>query len=79
MLGLSLPGLEFRILCPEGSFISFISPSSGGSPGPVKLSLYIISDYVHKGGLKPHSFSFPTPDWAVLDVLELNPLSPHDA
>ena len=29
------PALEFRILCPEGSVISFISPSSGGSPGPV--------------------------------------------
>ena len=29
------PGLEFRILCLEGSVISFISPSSGGSPGPI--------------------------------------------
>ena len=26
------PGLEFRILCLEGSVILFISPSSGGSP-----------------------------------------------
>ena len=26
---------EFRILCLEDSVISFISPSSGGSPGPV--------------------------------------------
>ena len=30
--GLRPPGLEFRILCLEGSVIS---PSSGGSPGPV--------------------------------------------
>ena len=29
------PGLEFRILCLEDSVISIISPSSGGSPGPV--------------------------------------------
>ena len=28
-------GLEFRILCLEDSVISIISPSSGGSPGPV--------------------------------------------
>ena len=35
MLGLRPPGLEFRILCLEDSVISFISPSSGGSPGPV--------------------------------------------
>ena len=28
-------GLEFRILCLEGSVISIISPSSGCSPGPV--------------------------------------------
>ena len=32
-LGLE-PGLEFRILCPEGSVISFISPSSG-FPDPI--------------------------------------------
>ena len=35
VLGLRPPGLEFRILCLEGSVISIISPSSGGSPGPV--------------------------------------------
>ena len=35
MLGLRPPGLEFWILCLEGSIISFISSSSGGSPGPV--------------------------------------------
>ena len=29
------PGLEFLILCLEDSVISIISPSSGGSPGPV--------------------------------------------
>ena len=29
------PGLEFRILCLEDSVISIISPSSGGSLGPV--------------------------------------------
>ena len=49
MLGLRPPGLEFRILWLEDSVISFISPSSGGSPGPV---------HVHKGGLKPDSFYF---------------------
>ena len=32
VLGLRPPGLEFRILCLEDSIIS---PSSGGSPGPV--------------------------------------------
>ena len=35
VLGLRSPGLEFRILCLEDSVISIISPSSGGSPGPV--------------------------------------------
>ena len=35
LLGLRPPGLEFRILCLEDSVISIISPSSGGSPGPV--------------------------------------------
>ena len=35
VLGLRPPGLEFRILCLEDTVISFISPSSGGSPGPV--------------------------------------------
>ena len=35
VLGLRPPGLEFRILCLEGSVISIISPSLGGSPGPV--------------------------------------------
>ena len=35
VLGLRPPGLEFRILCLEDSVISFISPSSGGSSGPV--------------------------------------------
>ena len=35
VLGLGPPGLEFRILCLEDSVISIISPSSGGSPGPV--------------------------------------------
>ena len=29
------PGLEFRILYLEGSVIPLISPSSGGSPGPI--------------------------------------------
>ena len=31
MLGLRYPGFKFRILCLEGSVISLISPSSGGS------------------------------------------------
>ena len=35
VLDLRPPGLEFRILCLEDSGISFISPSSEGSPGPV--------------------------------------------
>ena len=35
VLGLRPPGLQFRILCLEDSVIWFISPSSGGSPGPV--------------------------------------------
>ena len=34
VLGLRPPGIEFRIPCLEGSVISFISPSSGGSHGP---------------------------------------------
>ena len=45
VLGLRPPGLEFRILCLEGSVISIISPSQ-------------FSLYVHKGGLKPDSFHF---------------------
>ena len=35
VLGLRPPGLEFRILCLKDSVISIMSPSSGGSPGPV--------------------------------------------
>ena len=35
VLDLRPPGLEFRILCLEDGVISIISPSSGGSPGPV--------------------------------------------
>ena len=35
VLGLRPPVLEFLILCLEDSVISIISPSSGGSPGPV--------------------------------------------
>ena len=35
VIGLRPSGLEFWILCLEGSVISFISPSSGGSPGSV--------------------------------------------
>ena len=35
VLGLRPSGLEFWILCLEDSVISFISPSLGGSPGPV--------------------------------------------
>ena len=34
VLGLEPPWLEFRIMCLEGSVISFISPSSGGSLDP---------------------------------------------
>ena len=46
---LRLPGLEFWILCLEDIIIPLISPSSGNSPG-------LVSPYVHKSGLKPHSF-----------------------
>ena len=35
VLGLRPPGSEFRILSLGGSVISFISPFTGGSPGPV--------------------------------------------
>ena len=35
LLVLRPPGREFRILCLEGSVISFIAPSSGGYPGLV--------------------------------------------
>ena len=35
VLGLRPPGLEFQVLCLEGSVISFISPSLGGFPVPV--------------------------------------------
>ena len=35
VLGLRPRGLEFRIMCLEGSVISFISPSSGVTPGPL--------------------------------------------
>ena len=35
VLGLRPAGLEFRILCLEGSVIIFISQFLGGSPGPV--------------------------------------------
>ena len=49
VLSLRPPGLAFRILCLEGSVISFISSFSGGSPGPVKpIDIW----------LKPHSFHF---------------------
>ena len=34
VLSLRSPGLEFRILSLDGNVISFISPSSGSSPGP---------------------------------------------
>ena len=32
MLGSRPPGLEFPVMCLEGSVILFISPASGGSP-----------------------------------------------
>ena len=35
VFGFGLPGLEIRSLCLKDSVISFISPSSVGSPGPV--------------------------------------------
>ena len=38
VLALRPPGLEFRILCLEGSIISFIAPSSLSSPRPVWTS-----------------------------------------
>ena len=36
MLGLRPPGLEFQVLCLEGSVISVISPSSRGSLDPAE-------------------------------------------
>ena len=35
VLGVRPPGFAFRILCVEGSVISLISLSSGGSPDPI--------------------------------------------
>ena len=48
-LGLKPPEFEFRILCLKGSVISFISH-------PQEVILAQFSLYMHKGGLKPHSF-----------------------
>ena len=50
VLGLRPPGLDFLIPCLQGSVISFISLSSGGSPGSLA--------HVHKGGLKPPLLNF---------------------
>ena len=36
VLGLTATRFEFPSMCLEGSVISFISPSSGGCPGPVQ-------------------------------------------
>ena len=48
MLGLRPPGLEFRIMFLGGSVISFISPSSGGSPGPgIQRRPKTIHSFVH--------------------------------
>ena len=44
VLGLRPSELEFRILCLENSVISIISPSSGGSPGPVYKYAKIIQN-----------------------------------
>ena len=52
VFGLRPPGFEFQILCLKGSVISFISPSSH------EVLLVQFSLYVHKSGLKPHSFNF---------------------
>ena len=35
VLGIRTPGFEFQALCLEGSVISLISLSSGGSSGPI--------------------------------------------
>ena len=51
MLSLRPPGLEFRILCLEGSVVPFISPSSEGS-----FALPSLVYNVRKGGIKPLSF-----------------------
>ena len=50
VLGLTPPEYEFWILCLEGSIISFISPFSGGSPGPVQVicpQRWPKSPYIH--------------------------------
>ena len=49
VLGLRPPRFEFRILCLEGSVISFISLSQEFLQAQFSLC-------VHKDGLKPHSF-----------------------
>ena len=36
VLGIRSPALEFRVRCLKGSVTSFITPSSGGSPGSVQ-------------------------------------------
>ena len=51
VLGIRPPGLEFRVLCLQGSVISFISLSS-------VVLLAQFSLYLHKCGLKPHLFIF---------------------
>ena len=65
-LGLRPPGLEFQILCLEGSVIAFISPSQ-------EVLLSQLSLFVHKGGLKPHSFHLMRMNWAfILYILLAN-------
>ena len=53
VLSLRSTQLEFRILCLEGTGIACILPSSAGYPSIAQFSLY-----VHKSGLKRHSFNF---------------------
>ena len=50
-LGLRPPGFEFRIMCLDGML-------SHSSHHPHDVLLAQLSLYVHKGGLKPHSFHF---------------------
>ena len=49
VLGLRPPGLEFRILCLEGSVISFILSHTSQEALLAQFSLYVLKD-----GLKPH-------------------------
>ena len=59
MLGLRPTGFEFRILC-----MGAVPSHSSHYPQEVLLAQFGL--YVHKSGLKPDSFHFPSGDLAVV-------------